>query len=34
MADQAAIVVEMVSKYYPQAKQTKRGDSHLNIPLA
>jgi hypothetical protein len=32
MADQAAIVVEMVSKYYPKAKQTKRGDSHLNIP--
>jgi hypothetical protein len=34
MVDQAAIVVEMVSKYYPKAKQTKRGASALNIPLA
>ena len=33
MAEQAAIVLEMVSKYYPEAKQTKRGASDLNIPL-
>lgn len=32
MAEQAAIVVEMVSKYYPEAKQTKRGDPDLRIP--
>lgn len=34
MAEQAAIVVEMVSKYYPEAKQTKRGDPDLRIPYA
>jgi hypothetical protein len=33
MAEQAAIVVEMVSKYYPEAKQTKRGSSELRIPV-
>ena len=33
MAEQASIVVEMVSKYYPEAKQTKRGSSDLNIPV-
>jgi hypothetical protein len=33
MADQAAIVVEMVSKYYPQAKQTERGAEDLRIPV-
>jgi hypothetical protein len=33
MADQASIVVEMVSKYYPKAKQTKRGSSDLKIPF-
>ncbi len=33
MAAQAAIVVEMVTKYYPQAKQTQRGASDLRIPL-
>jgi hypothetical protein len=33
MADQASIVVEMVSKYYPQATQTKRGDADLRIPV-
>jgi len=32
MADQASIVVEMVSKYYPQAKQTERHAADLNIP--
>lgn len=32
MAAQAAIVVEMVSKYYPQAKQTQRGAADLRIP--
>jgi hypothetical protein len=34
MAAQASIVVEMVSKYYPEAKQTERGTSDLRIPLA
>ncbi|MBN1658204.1 MAG: peptidase [Anaerolineae bacterium] len=33
MADQASIVVEMVSKYYPEATQTKRGASDLRIPV-
>jgi hypothetical protein len=33
MAEQASIVVEMVSKYYPEAKQTKRGSSDLRIPV-
>ena len=33
MADQAAIVVEMVSKYYPQAKQTERFAADLHLPL-
>jgi hypothetical protein len=33
MADQASIVVEMVSKYYPQAKQTERFAADLHIPL-
>ena len=32
MADQASIVVEMVSKYYPQAKQTERHAADLSIP--
>jgi hypothetical protein len=33
MADQASIVVEMVSKYYPQATQTERGAADLRIPV-
>jgi hypothetical protein len=33
MADQASIVVEMVSKYYPQATQTERGAEDLRIPV-
>ena len=33
MAGQASIVVEMVSKYYPQAKQTERGVADLRIPV-
>jgi hypothetical protein len=33
MADQASIVVEMVSKYYPQAKQTEKNASDLHIPF-
>jgi hypothetical protein len=33
MADQASIVVEMVSKYYPEATQTKRGAEDLRIPV-
>jgi hypothetical protein len=33
MADQASIVVEMVSKYYPQAKQTERFAADLHIPV-
>ncbi len=33
MADQASIVVEMVGKYYPEAKQSPRGSSDLRIPV-
>jgi hypothetical protein len=33
MADQASIVVEMVSKYYPQAKQSERGAADLKLPV-
>jgi hypothetical protein len=33
MAAQASIVVEMVNKYYPEATQTERGSSDLNIPV-
>lgn len=33
MAEQAAIVVEMVTRYYPEAKQTERGSSDLKIPV-
>jgi len=33
MADQAAIVVEMLSKYYPEAKQSPRRSSDLHIPV-
>ena len=33
MAAQASIVVEMVSKYYPQATQTERGAADLRIPV-
>ncbi len=33
MADQAAIVVEMVSKYYPEAKQSPKGSPDLRIPV-
>ncbi|MBN1136343.1 MAG: peptidase [Anaerolineae bacterium] len=33
MADQASIVVEMVSKYYPEATQSKRGAADLRIPV-
>jgi hypothetical protein len=33
MAAQASIVVEMVNKYYPEATQTERGCSDLNIPV-
>jgi hypothetical protein len=32
MADQAAIVVEMVNKYYPELKQSPKGSSDLRIP--
>jgi hypothetical protein len=32
MADQASIVVEMVSKYYPQAKQSERRAADLKVP--
>jgi len=34
MADQASIVVEMVSKYYPEARQSPRGSSDLHLPVA
>lgn len=33
MADQATIVVEMVSKYYPEAKQSPKGSKDLHIPV-
>jgi len=33
MADQAAIVVEMLSKYYPEATQSPRRSSDLHIPV-
>jgi hypothetical protein len=33
MANQASIVVEMVNKYYPEAKQTERGAADLRIPV-
>jgi hypothetical protein len=33
MADQAAIVVEMVNKYYPELKQSPKGSSDLHIPV-
>lgn len=32
MADQAAIVVEMVNKYYPALKQSPKGSSDLHLP--
>jgi hypothetical protein len=32
MADQAAIVVEMVNKYYPELKQSQKRSSDLRIP--
>jgi hypothetical protein len=32
MADQAAIVVEMVNKYYPELKQSLKGSSDLRLP--
>jgi len=32
MADQAAIVVEMVNKYYPELKQSPKGSSDLRLP--
>jgi hypothetical protein len=32
MADQAAIVVEMVTKYYPELKQSLKGSSDLRLP--
>jgi hypothetical protein len=34
MADQAAIVVEMVSKYYPEVKQSPIRSSDLYLPVA
>jgi hypothetical protein len=33
MADQAAIVVEMVSKYYPEAKQSPIRSDDLYLPV-
>jgi hypothetical protein len=33
MAEQASIVVEMVNKYYPEAKQSPKGSSDLRIPV-
>ena len=34
MADQAAIVVEMVGKYYPEAKQSPKRSKDLFLPVA
>jgi hypothetical protein len=34
MADQASIVVEMVSKYYPEAKQSPKNSPDLHLPKA
>ena len=33
MADQAAIVVEMVNKYYPELKQSPKGADDLRLPV-
>lgn len=33
MADQASIIVEMLTKYYPEAKQSVKGSSDLHIPI-
>lgn len=33
MADQAAIVVEMVNKYYPELKQSSKRSSDLHLPV-
>jgi len=33
MAQQASIVVEMVSKYYPELKQSERGAEDLRLPV-
>jgi hypothetical protein len=33
MADQAAIVVEMVNKYYPELKQSPKRSSDLHLPV-
>jgi hypothetical protein len=33
MADQAAIVIEMVSKYYPEAKQSPKRSADLHLPV-
>lgn len=33
MAEQASIVVEMISKYYPEATQSKKGSNDLAIPV-
>lgn len=33
MAEQAAIVVEMVTKYYPEAKQSAKGAKDMRIPV-
>jgi hypothetical protein len=34
MADQATIVVEMVSKYYPEAKQSPKRSADMHLPVA
>jgi hypothetical protein len=33
MADQAAIVVEMNNKYYPELTQSPKGSSDLRLPV-
>jgi hypothetical protein len=32
MADQASIIVEMLTKYYPEGKQSPKGSSDLHLP--
>ena len=33
MADQATIVTEMIHRFYPEFKQTPKGDADLHIPV-
>jgi hypothetical protein len=33
MADQATIVTEMIQRFYPEFKQTPKGNADLHIPV-